>query len=443
MSLAKTGVEDPRWSPIGGDIGCDGQVNVVTTGPDGSIYYGGQFASCGGVRASRIARFDPASRQWSAVGIGPDQGVDGVVFDLAVGGGSLYVAGNFSRAGGLTAQRVARYEFASGRWFSLGAGTENGVAGSSGAALAIAVDGSQIYVGGELTAAGGRPAQRIARFDSTRGTWFPLGAGSDGVAGPTQVVLDIAASGGVVYVAGGFSTAGGQPARNIARYVLASDAWFPLTAGPTNGVGDVANVATAVLIADGDAYVGGDFTTAGGASANHIARYDATLDTWSALPGSGGANGTNGVVNALARAGTTLYVGGNFGQAGGATAAHAARFDLGSPSWSALTDSALGVGSPIGSLALSGTELFAGGGFLTAAGLVANRVASLDTISGARWEPLDPQSNGFPFGSGGPNRVASDGARLVACGGFSSVAGMSVNGLAVFDRTSGRWSPIG
>ena len=442
LPFAKTGVEDARWHPLGGDVGCDAQVNAVATAPDGSIYYGGQFRSCGGALASRIARFDPASRQWSAVGAGPDQGVDGTVFDLAVGGGSLYVAGSFARAGGLTAHRVARYEFASGRWFSLGVGAENGVAGPATAALAVAVDDEQVYVGGELTSAGGRPAQRIARFDATRGAWFPLGASVDGVAGPTQVVLDIAADGGVVYAAGGFATAGGQPARNIARYVLSGDAWFPLAAGPDNGVGGEPNVASTVRIVGTDLYVGGDFTTAGGASANRIARYDPGLDAWFPLPGSGGANGTNGSVIALAFDGTSLYVGGDFAEAGGATSSKVARFEVGTQSWSALTSAALGVDTAIATLALSGTELFAGGGFASAAGLPANRVASFDTAAGTRWEPLDDQGNGFELGLGGANRIAVAGNRVVACGGFVSVGGQPASGFAVFDRSTGIWTPI-
>ena len=441
--VAKTGVEDARWSPLGGDLGCNAQVNAVATAPDGTVYFGGQFTSCGGVAASRIARFDPVSRAWSSVGAGPDQGVDGVVFDLAIGGGSVYVAGNFARAGGLAAQRVARYELDSGRWFSLGVGTENGVTGPGTAALAIAVDGAQIYVGGELTAAGGRPAQRIARFDSTRGVWFALGGSSDGVAGSPQVVLDIAAADGVAYVAGGFSTAGGQPARNIARYVLAGDAWFPLAAGPDNGVGGISNIATTALIVGGEVYVGGDFASAGGIAANHIARYDAGLDAWFPLLGGGGANGTDGNVDALALTGTTLYVGGNFGQAGGATAAYAARFDTETEAWSPLTtDPALSVGNAIVTLTLSGSELFAGGGFLDAGGSPANRVAGFDTSSGSRWDPLDPQSNGFTFGLGGPNRLAADADHVVACGGFAAVGGMPADGLAVFDRSTGLWAPI-
>jgi cysteine-rich repeat protein len=58
-----------------------------------------------------------------------------------------------------------------------------------------------------------------------------------------------------------------------------------------------------------DLYVGGWFTTAGGVSANHIAKWDGS--TWSAL-GSGAYD-----VRALAVGGTDLYVGGWFTTAGG------------------------------------------------------------------------------------------------------------------------------
>ncbi|MHC4870203.1 MAG: hypothetical protein ACYTE2_11140 [Planctomycetota bacterium] len=59
---------------------------------------------------------------------------------------------------------------------------------------------------------------------------------------------------------------------------------------------------------------------------NNIAAWDPATSTWSSL-GTGSANGVNGQVDALAALDGTLYVGGWFTTAGGATANHVAVWD--------------------------------------------------------------------------------------------------------------------
>jgi hypothetical protein len=65
-------------------------------------------------------------------------------------------------------------------------------------------------------------------------------------------------------------------------------------------------------------YAGGGFTTAGGNAANNIAKWDGT--GWSSL-----GSGMNGYVSALAVSGSTLYAGGGFTTAGGKVSGYAAR----------------------------------------------------------------------------------------------------------------------
>jgi hypothetical protein len=60
-----------------------------------------------------------------------------------------------------------------------------------------------------------------------------------------------------------------------------------------------------VTDASGNLYIGGDFTTAGNVTANHVARWNGT--NWSAL-----GSGMNNTVVALAVSGGTLYAGGWF-----------------------------------------------------------------------------------------------------------------------------------
>ena len=119
-----------------------------------------------------------------------------------------------------------------------------------------------------------------------------------------------------------------------------------------------------------DLYAGGYFTTAGGATANYIAKWDGS--TWSALGlGMGGVSPPNSPnVYALAVSGTDLYAGGNFITAGGTAVNFIAKWN--GSLWSALGS---GMNSNVRALALSGTDLYAAGEFTTAGGKVSAYVA--------------------------------------------------------------------
>ena len=74
-------------------------------------------------------------------------------------------------------------------------------------------------------------------------------------------------------------------AGNVARWN--GTAWSSLGSGAANGVDD--GVVALAIASNGDVYVGGDFTRAGGTVAASIARWNGTM--WSSL-GSGIAIGT-------------------------------------------------------------------------------------------------------------------------------------------------------
>jgi hypothetical protein len=99
---------------------------------------------------------------------------------------------------------------------------------------------------------------------------------------------------------------------------------------------------------------GGCFTTTGGSTANSIAKWNGSA--WSPL-----GSGMNGPVSALAVSDGALYVGGYFTTAGGSTASNIAKWDR--SSWSALGSGMTGADYPyVVALAVSGTDLYAGGG---------------------------------------------------------------------------------
>jgi hypothetical protein len=181
---------------------------------------------------------------------------------LAVSGSDLYVGGDFTTAGGSAATNIAKWNGSS--WSALGPGMNHGVS-------ALAVSGSDLYAGGEFTTAGGSAATGIAKWDGS--SWSALASGVNGA------VSALAVSGSDLYAGGWFTTAGGNAASRIAKWDGSS--WTALGSGMNGGV-------SAVAVSGSDLFAGGWFTTAGGKASASIARaYLPVLPTLSVLRSGG------------------------------------------------------------------------------------------------------------------------------------------------------------
>ena len=110
-----------------------------------------------------MARFNTQTNTWSALGTGSQNGVNGRVYALAVVGNVVYVGGDFTSAGGVSANYVARFNTQTNTWSALGTGSSNGV---NEWVYALAVVGNEVFVGGEFTSAGGVSANYVARWNS-------------------------------------------------------------------------------------------------------------------------------------------------------------------------------------------------------------------------------------------------------------------------------------
>jgi len=326
--------------------------------------------------------------------------MDGGVFALTVSGTNLYVAGGFTQAGGVGVFRIARWNGSA--WSALGSGIDRFV-------FALAVMGTNLYAGGLFTNAGGVPANNIAKWNGS--TWSALGSGMN------DEVCALAVSGTNLYAGGDFTNAGGVAVNHVAKWD--GSTWSPLGSGIGGPYPWIVHIEA--LAVDGtNLYAGGDFTTAGGVAANNIAKWDGS--TWSALgSGMAGGAGTAPTVAALAVSGTNLYAGGYFTVAGGVPASGVAKWN--GSTWSALGSGVSGftpgyIGPYVTALAVDGTDLYAGGFFIGAGGVPANCIAKWD---GSTWSPLGHGVNDDV------RALAVDGLGHLFVGGQFSLAGTNVS----------------
>ena len=168
---------------------------------------GGYFSSVGGgIPAASLARWDGTS--WTDVNGGVGSGGPGdyqYVFALEPCGQDLFVGGNFSSAGGVPIEFIARYDGAD--WFALGSGVNGNV-------WDFAQDENTLFVTGEFGTAGGVLCNSIASWDGYE--WSPLGSGLNDHAYSLGVFDDD------LYVGGWFYLAGGKPSWQIGRWMGAS-----------------------------------------------------------------------------------------------------------------------------------------------------------------------------------------------------------------------------
>jgi hypothetical protein len=287
---------------------------------------------------------------------------------------------------------------------------------------AAAVDGSgNLYIGGFFTAVGDILVNHVAKWNGT--SWSALGSGMIGELYGLAGVHALAVSGSTLYAGGWFMTAGDANANYIAQWDGTN--WSPLGSGMDGTV-------HALAVSHGTLYAGGEFTTAGETTANYIAQWDGT--NWSPLGSGMGPPDYSPAVYALAVSGTNLYAGGYFTNAGGNAVNSMAQWN--GSSWSALGSGVGGGGSyeRVYALAVSGSTLYAGGADFTTAG--GNAAGNIAQWNGTNWSELASGMNSHV------SAVAVLGTTLYAGGSFIAAGDApNVNYIAQWDGSS--WSALG
>jgi hypothetical protein len=158
------------------------------------VYVGGDFDTAGSVASRGFALFNLAagpSSGWSSPGT-VGGATPGTVNAITKAGTSLYVAGDFSTAGPVSAADVAQYTPATRAWAPLGSGlSEARFSSATDGATALAQSADGLYVGGGFSTAGAKPSQNLALWSATAApptlTSFTPTSGKAGV---TQVTIN-------------------------------------------------------------------------------------------------------------------------------------------------------------------------------------------------------------------------------------------------------------
>ncbi|MDP4014362.1 MAG: hypothetical protein Q8P38_07090 [Candidatus Nanopelagicales bacterium] len=268
---------------IGKNGGLNSGVDSVAVQSDGKIVVGGVFTKVGGKKARRIARFNANGTLDNKFNehIRKNGGLNWFVNSVAVqSDGRIVVGGGFTKVGGKKAHRIARFN-ANGtpdNKFNKHIRQSGGVYIPSvmdGSVNSVAVQrNGKIVVGGDFTKAGGKKAHRIARFNAngTPANKFNKHIRKNGGVGSSAVDSVAVQRNGKIVVGGAFRKVGGKKAHSIAR--------FNANGTPDNkfnkhirGNGGLSQPVNSVAVQrDGKIVVGGWYDKAGGKKAYNIAR---------------------------------------------------------------------------------------------------------------------------------------------------------------------------
>jgi trimeric autotransporter adhesin len=345
----------PLGGPWGGQSGPPGVLAISILGTD--VFIGGGFDSAGDVAVNNIAKWDGSA--WSRMGPAGANGFNGAFSAFAIQGKDVYAGGRFNTVNSIRAKLIAKWDGSA--WSPLGEGIWSDP-WTRRTVTALEFFGTDLYVGGVFTQAGGVEVNNIARWDGRE--WSKVGAGIDGA------VYKLAASDDALYAGGSFTHAGGVEVNHIAKWD--GREWSPLGAGMDESV-------SALAVSGSDLYAAGWFTTAGGKEASRIAKWEGR--EWSPL-----GVGMNGWVQALAVSGTDLYAIGSFTSAGGIAATNIAK-------WDGIAWSSLGAGieesASVGALAVSGTDVYVG--FIRVGEVDGKARNTLARWDGSAWSFIGPR----------------------------------------------------
>ena len=333
----------------------------------------------------------------------------GSIYSVAISSsGDIYVGGLFSAINGVPANNIAVYS--GGNWYPLGSGCNSSVNN-------IVIDGTDVYVGGSFTLAGGiTDTVYIAKWNGV--VWTPLGKGCNASVG------NLALCNGALYVSGSFIYVGNTVANDVTVNQIAkwqAGTWSSLGSGVPGGT------SIATLASSGtDLYVGGNFTSLHVTTGYiGLAKLNTTNGVWS-NPGQGLNGGTHSIV----LVGSVIYAG---GQSGSPELPNLIKIDGANRTIVGYADT-----NVVESMVLIGTDIYVGGTF-TAIRATSGGPYTANTTGVARYN-LDSStwySIGTPTGISTYSLAATSGGALyISLASTLVTAGQTTTNLLKFENST-------
>jgi hypothetical protein len=405
-----TGIVDSTFN-----LNSNNNVKIIVDAGD-YMYVGGYFTSIGGLSRNFVAKVDTTTGAVDpAFNANISAGYMTAVSAATPFGSDLYIGGNFTSVGGLTRNRIAKLDEASGSVD----GTFN--PNSDGTVNVIIVSGSDLFTAGYFTSIGGLARNGLAKINMTDGT-------ADGIFNPnanSYAIETIALSGSDLYVGGSFTAIGGLPRSRVAK--------INTTTGTADGTFNPSASSTVYVISvyNSSAFLGGGFHSVGGLFRSKVAKIDITTgivdETFVPSLIEGGVPWPE--VWAMALSDSDLIIGGSFTTIGGLTRNNIAKIS----SETGATDLTFDPNSNNRVLTIlsSGSDIYVGGYFTSIGGLTRNRIAKISASTGAANETFNPNANNGVFS------LAMDSSDLYVGGDFTLIGGTSRNYIAKIDQSNG------
>ncbi|MCA8917522.1 MAG: putative Ig domain-containing protein [Planctomycetes bacterium] len=377
----------------------------------GQVMVGGAFSSISGTARPYLASFNRTTGQ--PTGWMPQP--NGVVNALSIDGGTLYCGGAFTSLTGQTRNGAGSFTISNG---NLG-GWDPDITGQ---VQDLHISSDVIYLGGNFTAVAGKPRRNFTAVDKLSGADAGVMTGFD------STVFDVWESGGVV-VAGGQFLNGGISANSA--LLLNPSTGALLSSQPQDFDG---TVLCATSDGNGGWFIGGGFTRCNGLVRRGLVHINST-----GMVDAGFDAGLDGIVRTLLRDGNTLYIGGDFLNAGGLQRDRFAAINLQSGATYGLpTSLQVPFDDAVRALAISGTLLYVGGSFSNAGGVAHSHLARIDLAAGTVDTAFSPSVNGTI------HALAVNTDLIMAGGSFSIADTQSRTNLAAWGTstlTLSAWNP--
>lgn len=441
--------------PISGDPAfsmphVDGIVNALIADGSGGYFMGGVFTQVGQHACQNIARINAngtVDTQWNGA-------VEGIgVFDLAVDGQRLLVAGNFDHLNGQPRANLGSLALATGEVSDWAPSTDNMV-------NALLVKGDTVYILGAFTTINGEVRGGIAACDANTaallawnppvaGTFYDLASYQDQilVAGEFELeeekeeqglhyvamldqdlgtivaqgpaldnsVFTIAVHGDLAYLGGDFSHADSMPRKSVVQIDLRD-----LSVTAWHADADVPKSVYAILPLGETVYMSGPGNPFYG-DPPAAAAYSATEGSrlpWNPDP--------IGIASCLVAVGDKIFIGGKFSKVRGVVREGLAAINT---KTGTLLPWAPTVVGEVMALAAVGPQVFAAGQIYAINGSLVGNLVSIDAA-----DDQIVQSDAF-WADAAVRCIARQGDALYVGGSFGEIAGEARSGLAKFNLT--------